>query len=224
MDWLWWTLAVVVVLLLLPLMFSRLLWPGVRLLISRLGRGLGPWADKASSGMFTRLLVRAGNQYFRRDFRAAPASQRLLFLPYCLRPKDCPSQIQPGQGLVCPSDCPQAPHCELGQVRCEALAMGYAQVYVVASSRLSQIDGLAPSDQFIKDKLLQHQPRAALGVVCARHLRNRLLPKHKVNASGYGNENGPSSALQGLLLSGGNCRQAQVDWQQLRRLMAQGVG
>ncbi len=223
MVWLWWSLAALAAALLAaPLAHRRLLWPGLKLLLGRVGRGLGPMADHIRPGLFCRLLVQVGNRYFRRQFAAAPPAQRLLFLPYCLRPAHCPAPVEPGRGLACPGDCPG---CELGRVRAEALAMGYAGVYVVASSRLTRLEGLLPSRDFIRDKLAHHRPLAALGVVCARHLQGRLLPDNGVGAGGFQTrEELPASALQGLLLTGGNCRRAEVDWKRLRRLMALGVG
>lgn len=223
MDWLWWALAALAAALIVaPLAFRRLLWPGLKFLTGRVGLGLGPMADRVRPGLFCRVLVRVGNRYFRRRFAAVPPAERLLFLPYCLRPSFCPADIEPERGLACPGDCPG---CELGRIRDEALAMGYGDVYVVASSRLTRLEGLLPSREFIKEKLARHQPLAALGVVCARQLQGRLLPDGGLGAGGYSDrEETPASALQGLLLSKANCRRAEVDWQRLRRLMALGVG
>jgi hypothetical protein len=83
---------------------------------------------------------------------------------------------------------------------------------------------LLPSAQFIKAKISQHQPGAALGVICPWHLRNRMLPSHKkLGRSGYvTNDNKHGAALRGVLLKGKNCARPQVDWEELRQAMLLG--
>jgi hypothetical protein len=144
-----------------------------------------------------KLLVAAGNRLFGRKFAAAPYQRRLLFLPFCLRPLHCPAEVHPETGLCCLGSCPD---CELGRLRQEALDLGYEQVYVVPSSRIMSGRGLLPSHQFIKAKLAQHAPLAALGVVCEWHLRQRLLPETRVGRSGYQVRQGVKAALHGVLL------------------------
>lgn len=220
MDWAWLTIIVVLGLLCLilaPWLVGRLFLPGLTLgLLRRGGRIFGRLLDRLRPGLDLKLLVRAGNRMFFRRYAATPYRSRLLFLPFCLRPLDCPAQVHPERGLCCSGPCPG---CELGRLRQEALDLGYGEVYVVPSSRLVRDQGLLPSDQFIKAKLRQHAPLAALGVVCEWHLRNRLLPKHKVARSGYRVKEGVKAALHGVLLEAKNCREAKVDWEQVRRAM-----
>ena len=128
-------------------------------------------------GAELKLLVDAGNRRFRRQFARTPFQDRLLFLPFCLRPRDCPAPVDRDSGLICQSQCPG---CPVGEARERALALGYQAVYVVPSSRMMRGRGLLPSDQFIKGKLMEHQPGAALGVVCAWHLQNRLMNRFAV--------------------------------------------
>ena len=117
---------------------------------------------------------------------------------------------------MCDGSCPG---CAVGELRGEALELGYAKVYVVPSSRIMRNRGLSRSDQFIKRKIKEHGPCGALGVTCGWHLRNRLLAKHSFDRKGYGEAGKPKSVIQGLLLKGRNCKQSQVDWEELRKMM-----
>jgi hypothetical protein len=216
-------LSVLGALLLGPMLFGRMFMPRLTLAIfSRFGGWLGRILDRISPGLDLRLIVRAGNKYYRKKFGQAPFEKRVLFLPYCLRPLDCPAEVDPERGLCCHTECA---NCDIGDVIRKAKHLGYAAVYVVPSSRLMPGKGLLPSDQFIKAKLKQHAPDAALGVVCPWHLRNRLLRKHTVSRRGLATgRRGVRSALQGVLLDGRNCRSAQVDWDQVRKLMSVAPG
>lgn len=216
-------LAILAALLMGPMLFGRMFMPRLTLaLFSRFGGWLGRLLDKISPGLDLRLIVRAGNKYFRKKFGQAPFERRVFFLPFCLRPPDCPAEVDPERGLCCDNECAG---CEIGAIRRQAKELGYAAVYVVPSSRMMPGRGLMPSDQFIKTKLKQHAPDAALGVVCPWHLRNRLLKKHTVSSRGVQTgHSGVRSALQGVLLDGRNCRSANVDWDQVRKLLALAPG
>jgi len=212
-------LAVLGALLMGPMLFGRMFMPRLTLtLFNRFGGWVGRLLDRISPGLDLRLIVRAGNKYYRKKFGQAPFEKRVLFLPFCLRPRHCLAEVNPEKGLVCDAACEA---CEIGEISRQAKKLGYAAVYVVPSSRMLPGRGLMPSDQFIKAKLKEHAPDAALGVVCPWHLRNRLLKKHTVSRRGLPTgKQGVRSALQGVLLEGRNCRAAKVDWDQVRKLMA----
>lgn len=165
------------------------------------------------------ILVKASNRYYATAYENAPYSRRVMFLPFCLKPRHCPALVSRHEGLMCESQCAG---CTLGDLRKEALALGYGWVYVVPSSRILKKENLLPSSQFIKQKITEHQPLATLGVICAWHLRNRLLPSHKkISNKGYVTSNRQQgAALHGLLLKDNRqCFSATVDWQQLRQAM-----
>lgn len=219
----WWYLlllapVVFLVFVMGPLFLGRLFMPRLTLsLFHRFGGGVARLLNLISPELDLRLMVKAGNRYFRKAFADTPFHRRLLFLPFCLRPLDCPADVDPARGVLCKGECPG---CEVGKVLKEALGLGYAGVYLVPSSRILRGRGLMPSDQFIRAKIKQHAPVAALGVTCGWHLRHRLLANHKVGRKGYpAGETKAKSPLQGVLLKERNCRKSSVDWDTLRHLL-----
>ncbi len=193
-----------------PLWAGRLVAPRLTLALLRAARRLAPKLLRGESGL--RLLVTAGNRYFQERFRSTPFGQRVLFLPWCLKPRQCPAPVDRQEGLACQSQCSG---CPVGELRAEALSLGYQRVFIVPSSRLLPGRGMFPSHHFIQDKLHRLKPGAALGVTCPRYLRERLLPRFNVDSKGLANQGGSPTALHGVLLFG-NCRLPEVDWQALR--------
>jgi hypothetical protein len=192
--------------------FSResLLWISLSFL-----RCLNQWTNRGLNSTNRdwnyKFLVRIGNRYFLKGFTGTPYHQRLFFLPFCLCPPGCPAKVDPSWGMICRSDCPD---CQLGRVRKEALGLGYAEVYIVPSSRCLRRPDLLPSDIFIKEKLDHHGARAVLGVTCCWYLKTRLLSKYSLKKTGYVSErSGISYALQGILLPQRKCSNATVDWE-----------
>lgn len=187
-------------------------------LAKRRGPALARILNRIKPDLDLKMLVKVTNHYFRRPFADAAFDQRIVFLPICLKPLDCPAKTTPETGLLCDGKCPG---CELGRLRNDALALGYARVYVVPSSRLRPKEDLLPSDEFIHTKMKQFAPAAALGVTCAWYLRNRLLAKYELDNNGYSpdGDGAVKTVFQGVLLNARNCRRAKVDWRKVRRLL-----
>jgi hypothetical protein len=197
------------------LIFLRrfLLWVSLSVL-HRLIRGIAGRLDLINQDGVYKFLVKVGNRYFLKGFKNTPYHQRLIFLPFCLRPPECTAPIDPAKGILCRSDCPD---CQLGLLRREAIELGYAGVYLVPSSRCLRRPDLKPSDIFIKEKLNHHQGRALIGVACCWYLKTRLIPKYSFKKDGYvGERPGPGYFLQGILLPQRKCGNATVDWALLR--------
>lgn len=199
-----------------PLFGGPMIWPDLTLLLIRKGANVvQAGLNLIRPGLGYRLLVKAVNRHYADRFAAVPFAERIMFLPYCLRPANCPAEYDPKMGMVCRGDCPD---CRLGEVRAEALELGYGQVFIVPSSRLVRNQGLLPSHEFMKTKIKELAPQAAFGVVCEWHLKNRFIPSKSLNGAGL--KAGPkSSVLQGVLLNGMNCKAAQVDWSQVQERM-----
>jgi hypothetical protein len=203
------------------LLFRRfLLWVGLSM-FHRFMRGLAGRLDLINRDGVYKFLVKIGNRYFLKGFKNTPYHQRLIFLPFCLRPAECAALIDPDQGILCLSDCPD---CQLGSLRREAIDLGYAGVYLVPSSRCLRRTDLKPSDLFIKEKLDHHQGRALIGVTCCWYLKTRLIPKYSFKKDGYvGERPGPGYFLQGILLPQRKCANATVDWTLLRNRLRQKI-
>ena len=205
------------VLILAPVMgLKRLAKPEFTLpFAKRHGPALARLLNRIKPDLDLKILVRITNRYFSKTFADTPFERRMVFLPICLKPLDCPARTNPETGLACDGQCPD---CELGRLRNEALALGYGGVYVVPSSRLRPKEKLLPSDEFIQKKMKEYTPAAALGVTCGWYLRNRLLAKYEVGNGGYSIDGDGSvkTVFQGVLLNARNCRRAKVDWQKVR--------
>lgn len=211
-------IGVLALLLAGPLLFRRMFLPKMTLaLVKRWGKWVAKLLDRIKPDLDLKLLVEALNKYWAKKYTATPKAQRALFLPICLRPKECPGQIDPQKGVLCVDD-PVCGECTLGRLTREAQELGYGQVYIVPSSRLMPKLNLPSSSVFIKDKLSSESIEAALGVVCGWHLRNRLLTEHKVGSGGYesGRSGKTKAVLQGVLLDQRKCRGGTVNWDEVR--------
>lgn len=175
---------------------------------------LWPQLDKDA---YVRRVVAIGNQFFAHRFRRVPYNQRLLFLPYCLRAKECATLIDPENGLSCPATC--ALPCRLREMRQLALELGYQEVFIVVSGRLHQQEGVLRSRDFLVRQIRRHQPRAVIGCLCPRDLREKYLRSDNISPSGSLGRHGREVIPQVCLLSNGNCRQSAVDWQQLETMI-----
>lgn len=166
---------------------------------------------------WTRLFVKIGNLHFRRQFVSAPYHKRMLFMPFCLRSPKCPMHISREEGILCPEDCGL---CRLGEMKRLALELGYLGAHIVVSSRIVSDRGLKTSKDFIWSKIEEHQPSAALGLVCIKDFRNKYLKDTSVGPKGVQSPNKKAIvAPQGLLLAKNSCVKNSVDWNKLERLL-----
>ncbi|MDZ7641786.1 MAG: DUF116 domain-containing protein [Desulfurivibrio sp.] len=177
---------------------------------------LRPKLDKDA---YVRRTVAAGNRFYARRFRRIPFSERLLFLPYCLRPLECPTHIDPEEGLLCPPSC--ALPCRLRQTRDLALQLGYRKVFIVVSGRLHKKEGILRSRNFLVRQIERHQPRGVIGCLCTRDLREKYLSPKNIGRGGTLGRHGTIVIPQVCLLANCRCRQSAVDWQQLEKLIGE---
>ncbi|OGQ98242.1 MAG: hypothetical protein A2505_10615 [Deltaproteobacteria bacterium RIFOXYD12_FULL_55_16] len=168
---------------------------------------------KMDKDAYVRKVVAAGNRFFHQRFIQTPYSERMLFLPYCLRAQGCPTVIDQEQGLLCQADC-RIP-CRLQETRNMALSLGYGEVSIVVSGRLHKKEGVLRSRDFLVRRIGQRQPHAVLGCLCTKDLREKYLRSANVSPKGALGEHGLKVVPQVCLLAGCNCRQSSVDWQEL---------
>ncbi|MFU8819269.1 MAG: DUF116 domain-containing protein [Desulfurivibrio sp.] len=172
---------------------------------------------KMNKDAYVRRTVAAGNRFYARRFRRIPFARRLLFLPYCLRAKDCPTEIDPAEGLICPPHCLLA--CPLRRLRALALELGYQRVFIVVSGRLHQEEGILRSRNFLVRQIERYQPQGVIGCLCTRDLREKYLKPETIAYSGTLGREGVAVIPQVCLLDSSNCRQSTVDLQHLEEMI-----
>ncbi len=177
-----------------------------------------PKLDKDS---YVRKVVQAGNRYFYEKFAQTPCAERMLFLPYCLRAEGCPTEIDLERGLLCPAGC--AIPCRLREMADMARGLGYRQVLVVVSGRIHKREGLLRSRDFLLRQIELQRPRAVLGCLCGRDLREKYLRPGNFSPGGALGGHGIKVIPQVCLLKNCNCRQSDVDWEELAALIRAGV-
>ena len=178
---------------------------------------LARFFPKMDKDAYVRKVVAAGNQFYRRRFAQTPYAERMLFLPYCLRAEGCATVIDQDKGLLCPPEC-RIP-CRLREMREMALALGYQDVSVVVSGRLHKKDGVLRSRDFLVRRIEQRRPKAVLGCLCTRDLREKYLRSANVSPEGSLGGHGLKVIPQVCLLKDCNCRQSSIDWQELEKLI-----
>jgi hypothetical protein len=199
-----------------PMTLSLPAWLTLPVLVF-LYRPLARVFPKMDKDAYVRQVVAAGNRFFRQRFVRTSYAERMLFLPYCLRAKGCPTFIDQEKGLLCPAEC-HLP-CHLRETREMALALGYQDVCVVVSGRLHKEEGLLRSRDFLVRQIRRHQPRAVLGCLCTRDLREKYLRSSNVSLEGSLGGHGLKVIPQVCLLRDCSCRQSSVDWQELEALI-----
>ncbi|MCX5877093.1 MAG: DUF116 domain-containing protein [Deltaproteobacteria bacterium] len=180
-------------------------------------RPLTKFFPKIDKDAYVRKVVTAGNRFFRTRFVRTPYAERMLFLPYCLRAEGCATVIDQEKGLLCQDDC--CVPCRLREMREMALVLGYRDVCVVVSGKLHKKDGVLRSRDFLVRQIGQLQPRAVLGCLCTRDLREKYLRSANVSPEGSLGGHGLKVIPQVCLLADCNCRQSSVDWQELESLI-----
>ncbi|MEW6233310.1 MAG: DUF116 domain-containing protein [Chloroflexota bacterium] len=197
----------------MPIVPTWLSLPVLVLLYRPLVR-LWPGMDK---DRYVRWVVAAANSYFFPRYASVPYRERMLFLPYCLRHRLCPTTIDREAGLVCPRHC--SLECRVAEMRNLAQRLGYLDVQIVVSGRLHAETGVLRSRDFLVRHIRQRQPRAVLGCLCTEDLRRKYLVASNLSPSGTLGGHGLSVVPQVVLLTQRNCWQSSVDWDSLRRLI-----
>ena len=90
-------------------------------------------------------------------FRKIPADKTLVFLPHCLRHRDCPATLQK-EGL----NCTECGLCSIGVIKKKAEPLGY-KLYIV------------PGSSFVKKIVMENKFKAVLGVACHEDLNQMMM-------------------------------------------------
>ncbi len=73
------------------------------------------------------LYVEAKNNFHKKRFNRVPYSNRILFLPQCLRSKDCPAKLSKFG-----YECAECGNCEIKKIIDYAKEIGYRKVFIVS--------------------------------------------------------------------------------------------
>ena len=90
-------------------------------------------------------------------FRKIPAEKTLIFLPHCLRHRDCPATLQK-EGL----NCTECGLCSIGVIKKKSEPLGY-KLYIV------------PGSSFVKKIVKENKFKAVLGVACHEDLSQMMM-------------------------------------------------
>lgn len=101
--------------------------------------------------------IKVRDELNKEKFRSIPAEKTLIFLPHCLRHKNCPATLQK-EGL----NCTECGLCSIGVVKKKAEPMGY-KMYIV------------PGSSFVKKIVKENRFKAVLGVACHEDLNQMMM-------------------------------------------------
>ena len=103
------------------------------------------------------IAIRVRDELNKEKFKSVPAEKTLIFLPHCLRHRDCPATLQK-EGL----NCTECGLCSIGVIKKKAEPMGY-KLYIV------------PGSSFVKKIVMENKFKAVLGVACHEDLNQMMM-------------------------------------------------
>ena len=103
------------------------------------------------------IAIRVRNDLNKEQYKKIPADKTLIFLPHCLRHKDCPATLQK-EGL----NCTECGLCSIGVIKKKADPMGY-KLYIV------------PGSSFVKKIVMENKFQSVLGVACHEDLNQMMM-------------------------------------------------
>jgi hypothetical protein len=96
--------------------------------------------------------IKLMNKKNREEFLATPVSERIVFIPQCLRQSDCKAPLSE-YGYVC-QHC--NPECQVNEITKAAKKLGYKGIYILPGGSMVQ-------------KIIEYsRPNAILGIACEK--------------------------------------------------------
>ncbi|MCS7364126.1 MAG: DUF116 domain-containing protein [archaeon GB-1867-035] len=135
-----------------------------------------------------KLYVELKNNANKLKFSKIPFSKRILLLPQCLRPRDCPAKLNEF-GYECNLSCIK---CEISRVIRYAKKLGYQEVFII------------PGGSVVEKIFKKFKPKACIGVACLKELILGSFITEKFNIIG-----------QGIPLLRDGCVNTIVNWKDL---------
>ena len=103
------------------------------------------------------IAIKVRDDVNKEKFKQIPAEKTLIFLPHCLRHKDCPATLQK-EGL----NCTECGLCSIGVIKKKAEPLGY-KLYIV------------PGSSFVKKIVMENKFKAVIGVACHEDLNQMMM-------------------------------------------------
>ncbi|WP_407422677.1 DUF116 domain-containing protein [Methanobrevibacter sp.] len=103
------------------------------------------------------IAIKVRDEINKEKFKEIPAEKTLIFLPHCLRHRDCPATLQK-EGL----NCTECGLCSIGIIKRKAEPLGY-KLYIV------------PGSSFVKKIVMENKFKAVVGVACHEDLNQMMM-------------------------------------------------
>ena len=103
------------------------------------------------------IAIKVRDDVNKEKFRQIPAEKTLIFLPHCLRHRDCPATLQK-EGL----NCTECGLCSIGVIKKKAEPLGY-KLYIV------------PGSSFVKKIVMENKFESVIGVACHEDLNQMMM-------------------------------------------------
>ncbi len=103
-----------------------------------------------------KISIETRNRINRKKFDSIPPEKKLIFLPHCLRHRECKADLGE-QGLTCT----QCGKCSIGVIKNKAEPLGY-RIYIV------------PGGSFVKKILKENKFKSVLGIACYEDLSQTM--------------------------------------------------
>ena len=103
------------------------------------------------------IAIKVRDELNKEKFKSIPAKKTLIFIPHCLRHRNCPATLQK-EGL----NCTECGLCSIGVIKKKSETMGY-KLYVV------------PGSSFVKKIVKENKFKAVLGIACHEDLNQMMM-------------------------------------------------
>ncbi|MCR5027599.1 MAG: DUF116 domain-containing protein [Methanobrevibacter sp.] len=112
---------------------------------------------KLDDNLIDSISIQTRNDINKKKFKKIPAEKTLIFLPHCLRHRDCPAPLQK-DGVKCTC----CGLCSIGVIKKQAEPKGY-KTYIV------------PGSSFVKKIVYEQNFKAVVGVACHEDLNQMMM-------------------------------------------------
>lgn len=112
---------------------------------------------KLDEHLIDNMSIEIRNDINKKKFQQIPAKETLIFLPHCLRHRDCPATLQK-DGV----NCTCCGLCSIGVIKKKAEPKGY-KVYIV------------PGSSFVKKIVRENKFKAVVGIACHEDLNQIMM-------------------------------------------------